>query len=498
MENNSFSKTTVRDVPQFPYPSGARNYQTEAYTNWIKNNYQGIFAMATGTGKTITSLNCILEEYRHNGFYRVLILVPTRALVHQWTEEARKFNYRNIYSTQDKNWMSILGRHFLNEQLGIPNNLIFISTYRSFSGEKFQKLLHKKGWDKFTLIADEVHNMGSSSLQNKMPVQITKRIGLSATPERIYDESGSETIYTYFNASPPQYTYCYSMYRAIHSEPSSLVPYYYYPYFSHLDEEELKEYRKITEKLIVHYNSRTKEFNEQGKKLLIKRKALINKAGNKLNTLEKILEDVAKKEKSLNYTFVYLPEGKELDFLKSDAPAYDDEEKKIIRKYGEKIRSYGYSTHEFLCNTPHKEKIVEQFSQGKINILLAMKILDEGVDIPVTRNAIFCASTGNPRQYIQRRGRVLRKSPGKTHANIYDIIIAPQKNFMDYLPVEIKEMEIKIFQNELKRVANFLYAAENRHQVLNGELGKLADLYRIDFVEMIKENLTIDKNQINS
>ena len=402
--------------------------------------------MATGTGKTITSLNCVLEEYQKTGIFNILVLVPTRALVSQWILEAKKFNYNNIHSTQEKDWFEILSNHFLNYQLGVKNNIVFISTYQSFNGNKFRRLANKKGWSDFILIADEAHNMGAARTMTNLPMEIKRRIGLSATPERIYDDYGSKIIYEYFNSFPPCYTYSYSMFKAIHSKPASLVEYYYYPYFTFLNEIELEKYKEISEKLILNYDSKSGEFNEYGKKLLIDRKRIINKAENKILTLHDIFKDVQNKEKELIYTFVYVPEGQDTDFSKSDSITYDNEERKLIRKYGEAIRDFGYSTHELLADTKNRERILNQFSQGKIDILLAMKILDEGVDIPVTKNAIFCASTGNPRQYIQRRGRVLRKSDGKSYANIFDIIVAPQESFINSLPEDLKEMEIKIYQ----------------------------------------------------
>jgi superfamily II DNA or RNA helicase len=478
--------------PAFPFPDGARPYQKKAYANWLKNNYQGLFAMATGTGKTITSLNCILEEYNKTGSYKALILVPTRALVQQWISEAKKFNFCNIHSTQENGWFDFLSNYFLSQQLGIDGNLVFISTYQSFNGDKFQKISEKKGWESFILIADEAHNMGSFRSLDNLPFKILKRIGLSATPERVYDDSGSNEIYKFFNSSPPCYTYSYSMYRAIYSEPASLVKYYYFPYFSSLNESELEEYKAITEKLIQNYDAKSGEFNEYGKRLLIARKRIINQARNKINTLREIFIDVRSKEESLKFTFVYVPEGKDTDYSTEDVVSYDSDERKLIKSYGEAIRQYGYSTHELLADTKNRERILTQFSEGKIDVLLAMKILDEGVDIPATKNAVFCASTGNPRQYIQRRGRVLRKSKDKSYANIYDIIVAPQDNYIDSLPPELKEMEIRIFRNELNRVANFVYAAENRHQVLNGRLGELGDKYGIDLIELIESNLKID------
>ena len=485
--------STKKKHPQFPFPTGPREYQKKAYENWIANNYQGIFAMATGTGKTITSLNCVLNEYRKNNNYNVLILVPTRALVTQWIDEAKKFHFSNIYTTQDRKWFDVLSNHLFNIQLNSESdNIIFISTYASFKGDKFQRLMRKKSCKEFILIADEAHNMGASRTLSNLPHIITKRIGLSATPERVYDEKGSNEIYKYFNSKPPCYTYSYSMYKAITKEPTVLTKYFYYPYFTHLNEEELIEYTEITKQLFKNYDPKTGEFNEFGKRLLIKRKRIVNKAENKIEVLKNIFLEVKNKESDLKYTFVYVPEGKEPNSADTDLYQFDNEDRRLIDKYAEAIRSFGYSTHKLLADTKNRDKVLNQFGKGLIDVLLAMKILDEGVDIPITKNAIFCASTGNPRQYIQRRGRILRKYPGKEYANVYDIIVAPEQRFIDALDEQLKEMEISIFRNELRRVANFLYAAENRHQVLSGKLGELADYYGINIYQLIEDDLNLD------
>lgn len=104
----SFEKINARlDVlskgPKFPFPQGPREYQIEAYENWCKNEYKGIFAMATGTGKTLTALNCVLNEYTKSNFYKVIILVPTIVLVEQWEKEVKRFNFQGLVKVFSKN-----------------------------------------------------------------------------------------------------------------------------------------------------------------------------------------------------------------------------------------------------------------------------------------------------------------------------------------------------------------------------------------------------------
>ena len=99
----------ILSTPRIPYPSGPFPYQSDAYENWLKNDYQGMFAMATGTGKTVTSLNCVLNEWRKSGVYRALILVPTIALVNQWKEECNDFNFRDVIAVSSQfNWEDTL------------------------------------------------------------------------------------------------------------------------------------------------------------------------------------------------------------------------------------------------------------------------------------------------------------------------------------------------------------------------------------------------------
>ncbi|HEY0666948.1 MAG TPA: DEAD/DEAH box helicase family protein, partial [Sphingobacteriaceae bacterium] len=219
--------------PRFPFPEGPREYQKDAYNNWTANNYQGIFAMATGSGKTITSLNCLLQETKKNQekIYHALILVPTITLVSQWEDEAKAFNFRDIIKVSSKDkWESELATT-LSIAKRIPTSFIVITTYASFIKDRFNKYINQFPSDTI-LIADEAHNIGSPSVVNRLTaIPFQKRIGLSATPKRIYDLEGSAAMENFFNDKEP-YTYSFTMERAI--EEGILCKYYYYPHIVHL------------------------------------------------------------------------------------------------------------------------------------------------------------------------------------------------------------------------------------------------------------------------
>ena len=483
----------ISSTPKFPYDE-PREYQKEAYIAWVKNNYKGIFAMATGTGKTLTSLNCIVEEFKKTGEYSVIITVPTRTLVSQWEQEAGKFNLTNIItSANNRNWDQDLNRILFNKQyeIGENNNYVFITTYATFNKSKCQKLIKKINSENTTLIADEAHNLGAATSLRNLPHGIKRRIGLSATPERVYDDEGSVKLYEFFNSFPPLYTYRFSMKQAI--DEGFLTPYYYYPYFVNLDHDELEKYLEITRKLLKFFDFANGKFRDSATQLLIERKRIVHKARNKKTCLEQIFREVKLKNESLKYTFVYVPEGYDCDYSENYNSAIEEEDVRIINEYSKIINSFGYKTYQFLGETKNRDKVLNQFKNGELEILTAMKALDEGVDIPITKNAIFCASTGNPRQFIQRRGRVLRTFKGKDHANIYDMVVVPSIDLMSNEDSELKDMEIRIFKGELKRVANFLYSSENMMEIINDKIREVAEEYNLDIFELINENIENDK-----
>lgn len=478
---------TVRKSPRFPYPEGPRPYQIQAYSNWIANGRKGLFAMATGTGKTITALNCILEEYKINQFYKFIVIVPTIPLAMQWEKEiTKKFNFDNvtICSSLNKNWEEDVRAYGRSLKLGSQSNFCILITYASFRGKKFQNILNdlfKDELKNITIIADEAHTFGSEKLLKVLPLNINNRIGLSATPERQYDEEGEHELCNFFSSYAPNYTFNYNMKKAIEDEV--LCRYYYYPKLVELESEELIAYRVITDKLKMFLDSKTGLYKDDpiANNLLIQRKNIIHKARKKSNCLINIIDDIGKD--NFKYAFIYVPEGKEQNYAIEDIDPVDKVDDSIIKEYTELLyNNYNFKLKKFTGETKNREDILSQFKEGKLDALLAMKCLDEGVDIPQTQYAIFCSSTGNPRQYIQRRGRVLRFYKKKQFAYIYDMIVKPVLDITNTDLNQIK-LEKNIFKGELLRLINFAVLAENKLEVLKS-LEELCYNFDIDIYDL--------------
>jgi superfamily II DNA or RNA helicase len=322
--------------------------------------------------------------------------------------------------------------------------------------------------------------MGSPRSLKHLPETILHRIGLSATPERIYDDVGSKKLYQFFNSSPPEYTFCYTMKQAI--EDGILCHYDYYPLFVELTSDEMQAYEIITDQLRKFIDPDTGKYKKEAEMLLLKRKRIIHKAENKKIAIMNLLEEL-KSKKRLDYTFVFVPEGYEPDYSENDSYDVEEEDIHIIDEYAAMFKAHGYSYHKYISGLEDAKKVLQNFADGYIQILLSMKCLDEGVDIPRAEHAIFCASTGNPRQFVQRRGRVLRKCEEKTKAIIWDLIVTPP----DIRTSDISNMEKNLFTGEVKRIVNFAALANNQIGIFYGELKNICEQLGINLFEMLEE-----------
>lgn len=452
--------------PHFPtkYKEGARPYQEEAYQAWVSNGKCGIFAMATGTGKTVTSLNCALHEFEKDHYYNLLILVPSLDLVEQWKNELRDFNFKKILAVSSLNptWRKELLDFQQKVRRGKSVNYAIVSTYDSFVNKDFQLLLPAMSVN-MILIADEAHNIGGKLVKNCFrAMTIPRRIALSATPERIYDEEGSAEIGNFFNDKRP-YVYSFPMSRAI--DEGRLCKYYYYPKLAYLNGDEMELYSYFSKKLALLWDAQKQKFKDkqEAEKLLMNRKRIIHKCEDKIRVYRNILDEIG--EEHLRYTFVYAPQGKYKKIgLDDEVELSEDDDISFIQHLLDETKA---KFPQKRCNTftskDSKDKrgtLLHAFGNGTLDVLLAMKCLDEGVDIPRAERGIFTSSTGNPREFIQRRGRLLRNHPNKMFSYIYDIVVVPATINRSE---SFSSMERNLVKSELKRVAYFSTLSENCH-----------------------------------
>lgn len=490
IEKSLNSKVSKKEdsVPKFPYASGPRPYQQQAFDNWKKSQC-GLFAMATGTGKTITSLNCLYEIYKQLGYYKAVILVPTLALVDQWVEECKKFNFGHVYMvcSKNKNWRNEIDALLMHEDFNPTKEAIsyvVISTYSSFTRDIVFSTLNSLS-KRTLLIADEAHNMGSKRILDRLEgIKFKRRIGLSATPDRQYDDVGNRRLKEFFGVKD-HYTFEYSMKDAI--ENNFLCRYYYYPHLVHLNDAEMLEYMKLSKQLAKFFNYDSCSFpsgDDILMALLLKRKRIIHKAAGKEDVFKRILEERYQEKGNLKYTLVYVPEGNKPDeiadvFDTKEALDTDEDAEHIIDRYTQIVREVSRTTtvRKFTSDSKDRNKMLDDFASGDLEVLTSMKCLDEGVDIPRSEMAIFCASTGNPRQFIQRRGRILRTHKDKYSAVIHDLVVAPLVSSSS----ESFRMEQSMLASELKRVRDFASLSENADFALK-ELEDIVTYYNLSIL----------------
>ena len=421
----SKSEIKLTNIPRL------RPYQKEAVENWIENKNRGIFEMATGTGKTFTAIGCIDQIRKNNKKTLIVIACPFDNLERQWNKELKKWGFDSRITSGDVNWHQHMGDNIsLLKSSETQDFFILITTYKTFSSDKFVKLIERSGITKL-LIADEVHNAGSSGNILGLSNAYDYRLGLSATLERYFDPDGTQMLEKFFGNT----VYALDLATAIQKE--FLVNYYYYPIYVDLNEDEYERYGALTRVIARLWNSKSRKDREMLEMTLLKRARIIRDAESKI---EKFSEWITEHNNDAKYSLIYCSE-KQMTCVKN-----------ILNKNG-------IINREITAKNPTDPKqrvdIINQFSTGHYDAIVANRVLDEGADIPAAKNCIMLASTGNPKQFIQRRGRVLRKFTGtyddkskKENANIYDILVIPDT--FEY-EENIMKIERQIVASQIKR-----------------------------------------------
>lgn len=436
-QEESSDNTSVERL-RIPSEIALRDYQIAAIDAWFAHDCKGLLEMATGAGKTITSLAAMSRLFSRSHRLAVIIAAPYQHLVDQWQSIAELFGLQPILAYRSKSsWLNTLNQQILEFNRSDRDVVAVITTHTTFIDEDFQKTVARLTGSAL-LIADEVHHLGAERSRTQLPENVMYRLALSATPDRWFDDEGTQALRDYFGETVFRFTLDDAIQQGV------LVPYNYYPQLVELTDEELDEYQALSEQIAKLINADDDEMQEALKMLLIKRSRLLNNASQKLVALEELIKRIGHIHHALFYC----------------SPERIDAVSQLLGW------DLGLLIGRFTAQESNVERkqLLSDFDNQVLQALVAMKCLDEGVDVPSTQVAFILASSSNPREFIQRRGRILRRSDRKTEATVYDLIAIPPQAWTSQSAINA---ERSIIEHELKRFMEFANSAQNKHQALD-------------------------------
>lgn len=406
-----------------------RDYQELVLKNWEKNNYRGIFELATGSGKTVTALKAIDDHTRKGQI--ALVLVPSSLLLKQWQSEIKKeIDNPFILLAGDGNIKWKKNIEIFSLDIKTEKRRIILATMQTGSNDEFLNQI--KRIKNLLIVIDETHQIGSDKNSKALEINAQKRIGLSATPRRHNDPEGTQKIFDYFDGViEPKF----SIFDAI---GKALVKYTYHPHMlilSQTESDAWEEFSKKIKKEIAKTNSKDKPIflSPLAKLWLIQRSRIAKKTSTKIDLARRVIQ---KYYESGQKWLIYCEDTEQLKSVKA-----------VLSN--EKIPLY-----EYYSNMDGDQETTLNLFQHQGGILVSIKCLDEGVDIPSISHALILASSQNPRQFIQRRGRVLRKHNSKIFAEIHDALVTP-------LSIESEPEQLSLLKSEFIRAYEFSKYAIN-------------------------------------
>ena len=433
-----------------------REYQKDAISVWVGENYRGIYDMETGTGKTLTGLGAISKLSEDlDDVLAVIIVCPYQHLVEQWVEDIVRFNIKPIIAYGDspqKDWKKRLSRAVRDQKLRRDKSFFcLVCTNATFAKDYVQDEISKIQ-SPILLVVDEAHNFGARTYARLLDDRFTYRLALSATLDRHRDDEGTAMLYDFFGKKCIEY----SLDRAI--DEDKLTKYKYYPIPVYLTDEELEKYEQKSyemSKCLIKGKDGKYRLNKRGEILAMERARIVAGASQKLETLREYIAPYAKD----NNILVYCGATNVID-EKADYSSIDEEDVRQIEAVTRILgNEFGMEVAKFTSeeNMETRATIKEQFQKGdRLQAIVAIKCLDEGVNIPGIRTAFILASTTNPKEYIQRRGRVLRKAENKPFAEIYDFVTLPRElDSVSGLTTEQAQRDLSLVKNELARIKEF-------------------------------------------
>lgn len=464
---DSLAQSTLSGVIQSRSNASVRTplpHQERALTAWRNAGWRGILEHATGSGKTFTAIVAIREHIQDGDL--ALILVPTKLLLEQWVREIQHElpSATLLVAGGGRATWKTPGRleRFTADRKESGSRIV-LATMATAAKDEFRLRLHRGGH--LLVVADEVHQMGSPEYSRLTEIDSAKRLGLSATPRRFGDPAGTQRLLDYFGGViPPPFT----LRDAI--EARRLVQYTYFPHPVYLTPEESERWRDLTRQITREVTRSPTQsdgsfvLSERAKLLLIRRSRIAKKAQGKVALAQKI---VASEYNRGEHWLVYCEDSEQLA-----------EVLRALREAGVDAKEY----HTGMVGDP--ESTLTWFVKFG-GVLVSIRCLDEGVDIPQVSHALILASSQNPRQFIQRRGRVLRSSPGKHVAVVHDAIVIP-------VDAEEEPEQMSLARSEIARALEFADTSLNR--AASAEIRDIAIQLGIDFESLKATGIEEDTN----
>ncbi len=436
IEDRSQAKKRKKDIPIV-----LRDYQEDAINAWVNNNYHGFYVMATGTGKTWTAIYSAKKLLEYTAAI-IIVLAPYKHLIKQWADDIIKtFPEAKIImvSSENPQWDNKITQEIIRKRYKPNTQIIIISTIKSFNTERFNAVISKSKENKL-LIVDEAHRF--TTRDESMHDTYKFMLGLSATPFSGSSAKKGNELMAFFGGQ----VFSLPIEKAL---GKYLVNYFYRPIFVHSTEDEEDRFSMYTAKIASCFVNNICIDPDTLVKAVHNRLRIISMAEEKRTHIDEIIDNVQEKD----HFVVYCGDGKLFD---SDA----NEEIRHISFVKNKLDEHGYKPSQFTAKENMQERmaLVSEFNDGNITALSAIRCLDEGINIPSIKSALILSSNDDYREFVQRRGRILRKYNGKENATIYDVIVLPSYDLQAWAKIEFRRFleyaRLSLNWNELEPELN--------------------------------------------
>ena len=431
-----------------------RDYQEQAIAAWINNNYHGFYVMATGTGKTWTAIysaKALVEKHP----CMIVICAPYKHLVKQWSEDVEKaFPEAKIImvSSENPGWDNQITTEIIRGRYNEKSQIIIISTISSFRMERFSESVSKYKGERL-LIVDEAHRF--TDRPETLQKEYAYMLGLSATPFSGKSAAKGKELMAFFGGQ------VFSLPIEDALERGFLVPYYYYPIFVNATSDEEEKFTKLSYVISSCFKGDICIDPDKLVKALRGRLRIISMAEAKMDRLKSIINDIKEKD----HFVVYCGDGKLFD--------KNGEEQRHINAVKMILSELDYKPSQFTAkeNMATRMELVDSFNKGQIDALAAIRCLDEGINIPSIKSALILSSNDDYREFVQRRGRILRLYKDKQFAKIYDVVVLPSSSTVPWAAIELRR-----FHEYAKLALNW--------DSLSGKLDDLLSQYGLDITDV--------------